>query len=249
MNTGRKAKGIIFIALVLVCLPVSAYSAEAVRLYTSGNSLLESENYSGAYAEYTRALSLEPAYYEAWDGIADALNRDGQFGEALAASNRSLEINPGYAAGWINRGQILYNLGYQYEDVAKDIAKADMLYAEQLGAFEKAVSLEPGNAEAWFNKGYALAGMKRYDEALAAFDRVYAIDPAYPNLLKNREIAVQLRNSTAPATTGTAVAASAATPVAGSPQQTVPATRAAPLSPAAALIALAGALPVIIRRL
>ena len=149
---------------------------------------------TGAIAVYTRAVSLEPAYFEAWNGIADALNRDGQFNEALVASNRSLEIQPAYVNGWINRGQILYNIGYRYEDVAHDMVKADALYAEQLQAFEKAVSLEPDNAEAWFNKGYALAGMKRYDEAIAAFDRVKVIDPSYPNLQKNREIAVQLRD-------------------------------------------------------
>ena len=102
--------------------------------------------------------------------------------------------NPTYVNGWINRGQILYNIGYRYEDVEHDMVKADALYAEQLQAFEKAVSLEPDNAEAWFNKGYALAGMKRYDEAIAAFDRVKVIDPSYPNLQKNREIAVQLRD-------------------------------------------------------
>ena len=44
----------------------------------------------------------------------------GQFNDALAASNRSLEIYPGYVNGWINRGQILYNIGYWYEDVAHD---------------------------------------------------------------------------------------------------------------------------------
>ncbi len=157
---------------------------------------------TGAIAVYTRAVTLEPAYFEAWNGMADALNRNGQFNEALAASNRSLEIHPAYVNGWINRGQILYNIGYRYEDVEHNMVKADALYAEQLQAFEKAVSLEPDNAEAWFNKGYALPGMKRYDEAIAAFDRVKVIDPSYPNLQKNREIAVQLRNkATTPSVT------------------------------------------------
>lgn len=180
--------------ITLVCIPVSGYSAEATNLYTAGRELMSAGNYTGAVASYTQAISLEPAYFEAWNGIADALNRNGQFDDALAASNRSLKINPEYVNGWINRGQILYNIGYWYEDSVKDFKKADTLYREQLGAFEKAVSLDPNNAEAWFNKGYALAGMKRYDEAIAAFDQVRVINPAYPNLQKNREIAVQLRD-------------------------------------------------------
>jgi tetratricopeptide (TPR) repeat protein len=187
-------------------IPAAAYSTDAMDLYNEGSILTLSGNYTGAIAVYNRAVTLEPAYFEAWNGLADALNRNGQFNDALAASNRSLDIYPAYVNGWINRGQILYNIGYQYEDVAHDMVKADAMYAEQLQAFEKAVTLEPNNAEAWFNEGYALAGMKRYDEAIAAFDRVKVIDPAYPNLQKNREIAVQLLNKagTPSVTTGQA---------------------------------------------
>ena len=188
--------------LTFISIPVSAYSADATNLYNSGRNLMVSGNYTGAVALYHNAITLEPGYFEAWNGIADVLNRNGQFDEALAASNRSLEINPDYVNGWINRGQILYNIGYRYEDVAHDMVKADALYTEQLGAFEKAISLDPNNAEAWFNKGYALAGMKRYNEAIAAFDRVKVIDPSYPKLEKNREIAIQLRdNSVTPGIT------------------------------------------------
>ena len=78
------------------------------------------------------------------------------------------------------------------------MAKANAFYAEQLAAFEKAITIDPNNADAWFNKGYALAGLKRYDEAIAAFDRVQKIEPSYRNLQKNREIAVQLRDATTP---------------------------------------------------
>jgi len=45
---------------------------------------------------------------------------------------------------------------------------------------------------------YALAGMKRYDEAIDAFDKVRALNPSYPNLAKNREIAVNLRDASIP---------------------------------------------------
>lgn len=243
-----KALFVLFI-LAFACIPVSAYSAEAANLYTSGRGLTESGDYSGAMTVYTQAITLEPAYFEAWNGLADALNRDGQFGEALAASNHSLEINPDYVDGWINRGQILYNIGYHYEDIEKDTVKADVLYTEQLGAFEKAVSLDPNNAEAWFNKGYALAGMKRYDEAVAAFDRVYAIRPSYPNLQKNREIALLLRDKTASAVTGTTAAGTP--PVVSTarlPQVTATAAPSTPLPGETAFFALMGAVCLILRR-
>lgn len=238
-----------FMALVIItsfCIPAAAYSADAVRQYEAGEGLTGAEQYTQAIAAYNEAVTREPSYFEAWDGLADALNRNGQFEEAFAASNRSLEINPDYVQGWINRGQILYNIGYRYEDTAHDMAAADALYAEQLTAFEKAVALAPGNAEAWFNKGYALAGMKRYDEAITAFDQVGVIDPSYPNLEKNREIAVFLRNKAGAAavTTGSTIRPAAfttAVPESMGQQPAANSSRPSPLNGVAGVLALLGA--------
>jgi tetratricopeptide (TPR) repeat protein len=237
------------IALFIItslCIPVAAYSADAIIQYDTGRDRTVSEQYPDAIAAYKNAIALEPSYFEAWDGLADALNRNGQSNEALAASNRSLEINPNYVQGWINRGQILYNIGYWYEDIAHNTAEADSLYAEQLTAFEKAVALDPGNAEAWFNKGYALAGMKRYDEAIAAFDQVRVIDPSFPNLEKNQEIAVFLRDKAgaSPVTTGSMTGPTTlktTVPLSPEPQPTATSPKPSPLNGAIGVIAILGA--------
>ncbi|HUH78740.1 MAG TPA: tetratricopeptide repeat protein [Methanoregula sp.] len=184
--------------LLLACSPSLAYSQAAVDSYNHGVNLTSGGNYTLAVAAFENATAIEPGYFEAWNGIADVLNRNGQFEEALAASNRSLSINPDYVDGWINRGQILYNIGYKYEDAAHDTDKANQLYAEQLDAFDRAIAIDPQNADAWFNRAYALAGLKRYDEAIADFDKVQALDPSYPNLAANRKIAVQLRDASVP---------------------------------------------------
>lgn len=189
---------LIFGILLILCMPVSAYSGDAVRWYDTGNTFLQAKNYTSAVGAYDHAIALEPAYFEAWDNKADALNRAGQYTDALAASTRALEIQPGYTKGWINRGQILYNIGYYYEDQLHDMAAANDYYTEQLLTFDKAIGIEPDNAEAWFNKGYALAGMKRYDEAIAAFDKVKDLDPAYPKLNLSRNQAEVLRNNAMP---------------------------------------------------
>ena len=188
----------VIVSVLLVCPPSLAYSPAAVDSFNQGLNQTAQGNYTLAVESFGNAVSLEPGYFEAWNGIADALNRNSQFEEALSASNRSLMINPNYVEGWINRGQILYNIGYKYEDVAHNTAMADELYAEQLDAFDKAISIDPQNADAWFNKAYALAGMKRYDEAIADFDKVKSLDPDYPNLAANRKIAVQLRDASTP---------------------------------------------------
>lgn len=189
----------VLLALLFLAVPVYGYSPEAIALYEKGNALVAADNLSEAIAAYNQAVALEPDYYEAWDARADALNRNGQFSSALESSSRALAINSSYLPGWINRGQILYNLGYVYEDQMKDPVKANEYYLQQVQAFEKAIALDPSNADAWFNKAYALAGLKRYDEAIAAFDKVKELNPAYPKIDKNREIARQLRDAATPA--------------------------------------------------
>jgi tetratricopeptide (TPR) repeat protein len=186
------------IIAVLFIIPVSAYSDDATHWLNQGNIQVQSKNYSQAIDSFDHAIALEPLYFEAWDRKADALNRAGQFNNASAASLRSLEINPNYVQGWINRGQILYNLGYYYEDQMHNMDKANAYYNEQLAAYENAIQLNPNNAEAWFNKGYALAGMKRYDEAITIFDKVQSLDPDYPNLALSQKQARVLRDAAAP---------------------------------------------------
>ena len=75
---------------------------------------------------------------------------------------------------------------------------ANGYYNLQLQAFEKATELDPNNAEAWFNRAYALAGMQQYNEAITDFDKVQSLGSRVPNLAKNRQIAVQLRDASTP---------------------------------------------------
>ncbi len=203
MISGKVSRALILtLALtLLVCSPVLAYSADAVNLYTQGQALTATKNYTQALADFNAAIALEPHYYEAWNGKADVLNREKQYAAALEASNQSLAINPDYVQGLINRGQILYSIGFQYEDVAKDLTTANILYNSQLQAFQKAVALEPKNTEALFNEGFAYGGLKRFDEAIADFNMVKAINPDYPQIDGYIKIASDLRDKATPAYT------------------------------------------------
>ena len=183
METENVTKAAIFACIFLscICIPVLAYSSDAIGWFEQGNAFMKNKNYSEAIRVYDKAITVEPDYFEAWNGKADALNRAQQFTEALEASDRVLVLKPDYVQGWINRGYILYNLGR---------------YDEELKAYETAITLDPTNPAAWFNKGYSLAGMKRYDEAIAAFNKVQVLDPTFPNLASNKRIAEQNRDAT-----------------------------------------------------
>jgi len=182
MKTGKSIKIILSAGILLccICIPAIAYSSEATAFFEQGNTLLNYKNYTEANNAYDKAITLEPGYFEAWNGKADALNRAQQFTDALVASDQALKLKPDYGEGWINRGVILYNLGR---------------YDEELKAYETAIAIDPASSKAWFFKGYSLAGMQRYDEAIAAFDKVGALDPSYPNLAANKRIAEQSRDA------------------------------------------------------
>jgi len=183
MKTETVTIVVIFACIFLscICIPALAYSSDAMEWFEQGNAFMKIKNYSEAIYVYDKAVTLEPDYFEAWNGKADALNRAQQFTEALEASDRVLILKPDYTQGWINRGYILYNLGR---------------YDEELKAYESAITIDPSSPDAWFNKGYSLAGMKRYDEAIAAFNKVQALDPTFPNLAANKRIAEQNRDAT-----------------------------------------------------
>jgi len=185
METEEVTKAAIFACIFLscICIPVLAYSSDAIGWFEQGNAFMKNKNYSEAIRVYDKAITIEPDYFEAWNGKADALNRVQQFTEALEASDHVLVLKPNYVQGWINRGYILYNLGR---------------YDEELKSYETAITIDPTSPDAWFNKGYSLAGMKRYDEAIAAFNKVQALDPTFPNLAANKRIAEQNRDATTP---------------------------------------------------
>jgi tetratricopeptide (TPR) repeat protein len=197
---------ILFVLCIFAILPVLSDPTDAAGWFATGQNLTATENYSGAFYAYNQSLTLDPTNASAWNGIADVLNRENYYtanplstlNMALDASNQSLALNGSSATAWINQGQILYNIGSYYQRELNDKAAADLYYNRQLDAFNKAISVEPDNAEAWFNKAYALCGMDRCTEGLAAFQHVETLDPNYPNLQSNIDLAQQVAATETP---------------------------------------------------
>ena len=206
-----RSRSLVCILLILaVCAaiipPAQSDPTDAAGWYAAGQNLTTAGNYTLALQAYQQAIALDPDSAEAWNGVADVLNRANKYTNdplgtlrlALDASNKSLALNASDPSAWINRGQILYNIGYYYQDQLKDQATANTYYSEQLDAFNQAITVDPDNAEAWFNKGYALCGMGRCTEGVTAFQKVETLDPSYPYLQLNLAEAEQLAASETP---------------------------------------------------
>jgi tetratricopeptide (TPR) repeat protein len=97
---------------------------------------------------------------EFWDGQAHCEAE--RFGEALAAFDQAIALDPNYCQAWNNKANALCGL---------------QRYAEALAAYDRAVALRPDYHQAWFNRGLLLTEMMAYGNALESYDRAIALEP------------------------------------------------------------------------
>ncbi|KRB85414.1 hypothetical protein ASE00_01030 [Sphingomonas sp. Root710] len=95
----------------------------------------------------------------------------GQFEPAIAAYDRAIGLNPGYAEAHANRASALINLGR---------------HGDALESCDAAIRIAPGNAQAHSNRGIALRQVGRLTEAVSAYDAALRLLPDVPEIHYNR---------------------------------------------------------------
>jgi hypothetical protein len=119
-------------------------------------------------------------------------------GEALAALDAAVRLEPGNAGAHANRGLALQSLARPLEAVhAFDLAlaidprlaeawsnrgvalQASHAFDEALASFARAIELAPEHAQAWVNRAFLLQAMQRPQEAIADCERALAVKPGY----------------------------------------------------------------------
>jgi serine/threonine-protein kinase len=130
------------------------------------------EGLARAIASFQECIDADPLYAPAWSGLADCHNLLGafrwkppreSFPLAHAAAARSLELDPDLPEGLTSLGFAL-----QYYDWSWTGAE---------GSYRRAIALHPGyvTAHQWYSD--LLAGLGRFDEALAEIRRATELDP------------------------------------------------------------------------
>ncbi len=99
------------------------------------------------------AAAGQPPLPELFDQALRA-SREGRFGDALPLWNQVLEVAPGDAAAWSNRGNVQLALG-----------DARAAIADQ----SRAIELEPASADPHLNRGTAEESLQRWDAAEADY--------------------------------------------------------------------------------
>jgi tetratricopeptide (TPR) repeat protein len=139
------------------------------RYFWSKRSL---DGYKQAVAHFRRAIELDPAYAQAYAGLADGLlylggeNIPGQketLEEARAALQKALELDDSLAEAHASRGLTAMNFDWNW------------LEAEQ--EFKRSIELDPNYATAHQWYGEFLANMGRTDEGITEIKHARALDP------------------------------------------------------------------------
>ncbi|WP_310485543.1 tetratricopeptide repeat protein [Chamaesiphon sp. VAR_48_metabat_403] len=142
----------------------------------------DKRDYQGAFADYNRAIQINPNYANAYYNLANLKKNNLQdYQGALADYNRAIQINPNYADAYNNRG----------------ILKADKLQEIQgaLADFNRAIQINPNLAGAYNNRGVLKKdNLQDYQGALADFNRLISLQQRTSNALEPKLLALAYQN-------------------------------------------------------
>ncbi len=103
----------------------------------------------------------------------------GEKQKAIALYEEILEIDPGYAAAYINLGTLYFHL--------RQYARAEELY-------RRATVIDPGYVLAYFDLGNVLDELERLDESIAAYCRAVELSPRYADAHYNLALAYERKS-------------------------------------------------------
>jgi Tfp pilus assembly protein PilF len=130
--------------------------------------------HSAAIKAYSETLKLHPDRVAVLVQRGLALQEERRLEAAIADYDRAIQLDPNYGPAYYGRGWA--------RDWQKD-------YAGALADAQQGLRLDPRNPGRYLRRaGSALAGLKRYAEALEAYSKAIALNPADEGTIFNRAI-------------------------------------------------------------
>ena len=142
--------------------------ADALSLYSQGK-IIESLRKWHAIAELAEEHDKELAA-RAWLSVGFLVaTKDLEY--SITANDRAIELNPGLAPAYVNRGASKHALG-RHEDAIVD--------------YDEAIRQDAGFANAYSNRGVCLGAIGKHREAIADHDKAIEMQPNVPSFYCNR---------------------------------------------------------------
>ncbi|WP_392533555.1 tetratricopeptide repeat protein [Nostoc sp. C117] len=153
--------------------PSTATAPKPDDFYIQGGDKYDKGDFKGAIADYTKAISLNPKYLDAYNNRGLARYNLGDFQGAIDDYNQSLKINSKDADSYNNRGLANSALG------DKKSAIAD---------YNRAIEINPNYVFAYNNRGIAHNSLDDSKSAIADFNQALKLNPNYAEAYAGRGI-------------------------------------------------------------
>ena len=124
---------------------VIAKSPNKARPYLCrGNYYKNLKRNREALSDFTKSISLNPAYIEPYNNKGTTLYNEGLLTEALSYLNYAIENSPEYTEAYVNKGIVL---------------ATQKKYSKALENFNRAIEIEPNNADIYINRSLTYLNM------------------------------------------------------------------------------------------
>lgn len=143
-----------------------------------GRDLLHAGRVNSAAVQFKKALGLVSDDADATLGLGYCLHQQGRYEEALVLYDRLVEVSPGCAAGWNNRGTTLLEM---------------CRYAEAASSFIRALEIIPNLHDARIALATSQQALGLVDEALSSCEMVLAAVPEHAEAHWNRSLLLLLK--------------------------------------------------------
>jgi tetratricopeptide (TPR) repeat protein len=163
-----------------------------------------------AFADFDRAIALDPKNARAFRERANAYRTDGRLDRALSDANAAVRLDPNNAEGFDVRGNV-YNNNRQYDRAIDDYNESLRLDPKSAQAFldrgvayyfkgdmqsaiqdyNESIKLNPRRARTFTNRGAAYKKLGRSEQALADESEAIKLAPDDPINFDNRGLSYQ----------------------------------------------------------
>lgn len=130
----------------------------------------KTKNYAEARTDLEKAIKLDIQDPEVFYNLALILQEENQYEEAIKNFNLAIGLKPDFAEAYTSRGHSKFKKG-DLEGSLQD--------------YDEAIRLHP-NPVVYYNQGNTLTALKKYQEAIGAYDSALKLNPEYPNPYNNR---------------------------------------------------------------
>lgn len=145
-------------------VPSDEYGGDVGKNFQIGYDSYEQKDYIKAIDYYTRCITLNPKYKQAYYNRGLACTKLKQYKRAINDFRKTIEIDKNYTKAY-------YFMGDCYSNT-DELDTAIEFYS-------KAIEIDPVYASAYYDRALAYFDLKKYDLAIADQTKVIEIDPEY----------------------------------------------------------------------